>query len=64
MYFQSVHQEILCEVDLNGGSKIPSIYCNPLLSALDLTSSIFSGLNPALILVRAKLWIFEYTRFD
>ena len=65
------HWKILCRPDLNGGSEIPLIYqdlplgtLDPPLDALDLPLSIFSGLNLALILFRAGLWIDEYTGFD
>ena len=60
----NIYREILCGPNLNGGSKIPSIYRNLPLSALNQPLNTFSGLSPALILVRAGLSIFEYTGFD
>ena len=58
------HWEILCGPDPKSGSEIPSIHRDPPLGALDPPSSTFPGLNPALILFRAGLWIHEYTGFD
>ena len=59
-----LYREILCRPDPNGRSKILSIYrdlflaaLDLLLGALDLPLSTFSGLSPALILFKAKLWI-------
>ncbi len=56
-----IYWEILCRPDPNGGSEISSIHYDPALSTFDQPLSTFSGLSPALILVRAGLWIFEYT---
>ena len=60
----TLHREILCRPDPHGGSEIPLIYRDPPVAALDPPlgafdppSSTFSGLSPALILFRAKLWI-------
>ena len=58
------HRKILYGPNPNGGSKILLIHRNPPLSALNPPLSTFPNLNPTLILVRAGLWIFEYTEFD
>ena len=58
------HREILCGPDPKGGSEIPSIYRDQPLSALDLPLSTFPGLSPFLILLRAGLWMHEYTGID
>lgn len=56
--------EILCGPNLNSRSEMPLIYWdlplglfNPFLSAINSPSSTFSGLSPALIIFKAKLWI-------
>ena len=62
--YLSGYRKILYGPNPNGESEILSIYRNPPLSALDLALSIFSGLSPALILIKARLWIFGYIGFD
>ena len=61
---KKIHREILCRPNPNGGFEIPSIHQDPSLAALDPTlgalnppSSTFSGFSPALIVIKAKLWI-------
>ena len=56
--------EILFVPNPNSKSEILSIYRDLPLTALDPPLSTFSSLSPALILVRARPWIFEYTEFD
>ena len=59
-----IHRKILCRPDPNSGSEIPLIHqdlplaaFDPPLSASNLPLSTISGLSPALIMFRAKLWI-------